>query len=864
MNCQSIKNKKAEIHTVIESAKPDIILGNESWLTPDIKNSEIFPDSFDAIRKDRASDAHGGVFIAFRRDLLCTEAPELPTKCEIIWCKLNIIGCRTLYLGSFYRPPRFPTQELELKYLEDFNTSLSRIMSNKNAHVLVGGDFNCGDIEWSTMQVPEGFPKRPVQTKLVDIIQDHCLSQMVNIHTREDKTLDLLFTNSPSPINRVKGMPPIGKADHDIVYIEHDIKAKRIQQAPHKIFQYKRADMDGLHDHLARYRDSFLSTDHSQVSVSDMWVSFKSEALSAIERFIPSKMTKTKYSLPWTNIFSFENDNPDPDCPRKNEKAKKFWSFVKSLKKDASGINTLRENGILKTDTLDKANICNRQFQSAFTRESDDEIPSKGTSPFTAMGEITVDPKGVIKLLNNLNIHKAPGPDGLSARVLKECSSEIAPVLTYIFNESLAQGAVPDDWRQANVAPVFKKGEKYDAANYRPVSLTCICCKTLEHIIVSNINKHLALENLLADCQHGFRSQRSCETQLVQFYHDLVSNLDRAVGRGHRQTDVIVMDFAKAFDKVPHKRLLYKLDFYGIRGSTHKWIDSWLSERSQKVVLDGCASDPVPVLSGVPQGSVIGPVLFLIFINDLPDNIRSSVRLFADDCVLYRNVKSPLDCQILQDDLNSLAKWEMDWQMKFNVSKCHSMRVTRLHPSRHIDFNYTLHQQTLEQVQSAKYLGLTITDDLDWGQHISEITCKATKTLGFLRRNLALAPRHTKEVAYKTLVRPQLKMAAPIWHPYHETQIEKVEKVQRTAARLTCRRWRNTSSVGEMLDELEWPILESRRERSSLTFFYKIHSGTVSLDKDKYLTPAPNLRHTRASHESQYTRPFAYSDALKN
>ena len=188
-----------------------------------------------------------------------------------------------------------------------------------------------------------------------------------------------------------------------------------------------------------------------------------------------------------------------------------------SLKKDASGINTLRENGILKTDTLDKANICNRQFQSAFTRESDDEIPSKGTSPFTAMGEITVDPNGVIKLLNNLNIHKAPGPDGLSARVLKECSSEIAPVLTYIFNESLAQGAVPDDWRQANVAPVFKKGEKYDAANYRPVSLTCICCKTLEHIIVSNINKHLALENILADCQHGFRSQRSCETQLVQF-----------------------------------------------------------------------------------------------------------------------------------------------------------------------------------------------------------------------------------------------------------------------------------------------------------------------------------------------------------
>ena len=292
------------------------------------------------------------------------------------------------------------------------------------------------------------------------------------------------------------------------------------------------------------------------------------------------KVIRDAYWKHISNIFSFETESPDPDGPRKNEKAKKFWSFVKSLKNDAFGINTLRENGILKTDTLDKANICNRQFQSAFTRESDDEIPSKGTSPFTPMGEITVDPNGVLKLLNNLKIHKAPGPDGLSTRVLKECSSEIAPILALIYNETLAQGTVPDDWRQANVAPIFKKGEKYDAANYRPVSLTCICCKTLEHIIVSNINKHLAFESILADCQHGFRSQRSCETQLVQFLHDLVSNLDRALNRNHRQTDVIIMDFAKTFDKVPHRRLLYKLDYYGIRGSTHKWITSWTLSKS--------------------------------------------------------------------------------------------------------------------------------------------------------------------------------------------------------------------------------------------------------------------------------------------
>ena len=209
------------------------------------------------------------------------------------------------------------------------------------------------------------------------------------------------------------------------------------------------------------------------------------------------------------------------------------------------------------------------QLKLLFYHKADSDWPSKGASPFSSMGGITVDPKGVAKLLDGLNVHKAPGPDGLNARVLKGCSTQISPILALIYNESLAQGNVPDDWQHANVSPVFKKGEKYDAANYRPVSLTCICCKTLEHILVSNINKHLALDSILADCQLGFRSRRSCETQLVQFVHHIISNLDGAMNPGHKQTDLIIMDFAKAFDKVPHRRLLHKLDYYGIRGTTH-------------------------------------------------------------------------------------------------------------------------------------------------------------------------------------------------------------------------------------------------------------------------------------------------------
>ena len=222
------------------------------------------------------------------------------------------------------------------------------------------------------------------------------------------------------------------------------------------------------------------------------------------------------------------------------------------------------------------------------------------------------------------------------------------------------------------------------------------------------------------------------------------------------------------------------------------------------------------------------------------------------------------DSLTLQEDLTSLGEWEADWQMKFNVAKCHSMRVTRHQHHKHILFDYSLHNQTLENVQSAKYLGITISDNMDRGQHISEISSKATKTLGFLRRNLAFAPKRTKEVAYKTLVRPKLEYAAPIWSPYWKLQINQVEKVQGTVARWTCRRLPNTSSVSEMLDKLEWPSLEARRDRSSLLLFHKIHSGAVSIEKDKYLTSDQSLKSTRASHSAQFCRYQTYSDALKN
>ena len=252
---------------------------------------------------------------------------------------------------------------------------------------------------------------------------------------------------------------------------------------------------------------------------------------------------------------------------------------------------------------------------------------------------------------------------------------------------------------------IYKKGTHHDAANYRPVSLTSLCCKLLEHFIVSKTVNHLERYNILDDCQHGFRAKRSCETQILTLYHELAASLDKKI-----QTDMIILDFSKAFDRVPHQRLLKKVHHYGIRGTTYQWISSFLNSRTQQVLVEGQSSEKVPVVSGVPQGSVLGPVLFLIFINDLPEDINSRTRVFADDCILYRQISSENDQQLLQEDLDRLATWEKTWGMEFHPQKCSVMRISRARTPR--TFQYHLKDVPLAEEQSSKYLGVDLQSNL--------------------------------------------------------------------------------------------------------------------------------------------------------
>ena len=377
-----------------------------------------------------------------------------------------------------------------------------------------------------------------------------------------------------------------------------------------------------------------------------------------------------------------------------SDSPKRFWSYIKSLKVDNIGIPTLNNNNKLESDNRLKAEILNSQFKSVFTQENV-HLPQEPSTNIPPMSDIIITTEGVAKLLHGLNPNKATGPDDIPARILQLAANELAPALQIIFQKSLDTGKLPLSWSQANIAPIFKKGDRSLAENYRPISLTSICCKILEHIIFTNIMNHFDCYSVLTDRQHGFRSKHSTESQLIITTQDLAQSLNKKL-----QVDMIILDFSKAFDTVPHNRLLNKLDRYGIRNKTHTWISNFLKYRKQRVVIGGEHSTWTQVMSGVPQGTVLGPLLFLTYINDLPNNINSSIRLFADDCVLYREIKNAIDSQELQKDLNSLMKW----QMNFNPKKCFVMRLTH---ARHMTrFNYILGDKSLQETDNHPYLGV--------------------------------------------------------------------------------------------------------------------------------------------------------------
>ena len=299
----------------------------------------------------------------------------------------------------------------------------------------------------------------------------------------------------------------------------------------------------------------------------------------------------------------------------------------------------------LITDDTSKAEALREQYDSVFTKENLTNLPDIPKSPYGDIPDICFTACGIQSQLESIRPDKACGQDQIPTRVLKETATELAPVLASLFQQSFNIGILPSDWKYANITIIFKKGHRADPKNYRPVSLTSLTSQIMEHIVCKQICHHLSANSAIYRHQHGFQKGLSCETQLILIIHEWASILNI-----NGQVDVIFLDFEKAFDSVPHERLLLKARFYGIMGKLHYWLRDFLSGRRQRIVVNRSSSKWSPVLLGVPQGTVLRPILFLLFINDLPWDISLSVKLFADEAyssVTYR-------CQLINISYNMI------------------------------------------------------------------------------------------------------------------------------------------------------------------------------------------------------------------
>ena len=535
-----------------------------------------------------------------------------------------------------------------------------------------------------------------------------------------------------------------------------------------------------------------------------------------------------------------------------------FWSFVRGRKQSPPPPSFYHNNcKITSPDIISSA------FSDYFCSVCKQSGPVPNLPPpcslhIPELSHISVSANQIAALLKQLPSNKSPGPDCILPNVLNKISSEIAHPLGLLFNASLSIGQLPDAWRCANITPVHKKGDKVLLTNYRPVALTSVLCKVLERIITVVLNNHLNTFALLNPYQHGFVKHRSCVTQLVNIIQSWSSTLDR---RRPPRVDAVFLDMSKAFDTMPHHILLEKLaTSFNVRGKLWCWVRSFLTDRKQRVLFRGGVSSWVNITSGVPQGSVLGPLLFNLFVNDISHSTSSSCVLFADDILLYRTIENANDELVLQSDLDKLANWSNVNEMTFNISKTKVMHITRC---RNLDpILYNLGTLPIESTKSFQYLGLTLDSKLSWATHTSSVVARANRMLGFIRTVARGSSTNAIFSLYKSLVLPILEYGLPAWHPFTLSQQNQLERVQRTATRLALKQRRGVMSYEDRLQHLHWHPLTNRRNYLLSAFVFKVLHGTAhceSILTGVFINPrhldSLTFRHLSARTDSLFHSP---------
>lgn len=846
--------------------EPHVVIISETWLHSGILDFEITPPGYKIYRKDRDSRG-GGVALLFQESMHVQRSPDIAdTECVIAKVFLNDFH---LVIAGFYRPPN----------CDIFFDNLNEFLCTAGTHcknILLAGDFNAPSVDWST-----DFPNAlcAAAEPLTDIVLFHGLTQLVKQPTRALNILDLFLVND----HVLKRNPRVdifeGISDHRMASLTLELNFRlKPSKSQHLIPVYSHASDVDILDALDNEFSKFvcLSESHDG-SVHSLWCFFKKLVHNCIDNFVPKKRKYVCETNPWMtrNLVrlgrklkkvrkqhtvrpSKANSDKLTNLRRQLKngilKAKdhyqnvslknflesspdKFWRYLSPKKTHVSDICV---DGIMLTDKLRIANALNEYFCSAFTSD-DGKIPRISVLDATPpISSLDINEAGVLSLLLGIDVKKSPGVDEIPNAFLRRYAEWCAKYLCIIFNKSLSRAEIPHDWKHAKIIPIPKSEDHSLLSSYRPISLLCTSSKLMEHIIFKHISVFIENNGLCDTRQHGFRRGMSTVTQLLETVHEIAATLD-----SQGQIDIIFLDFEKAFDRVSHQKLLLKLKPILKNDQLLQWTEAYLTNRRQTVVVDDAKSDSSDVRSGIPQGSVLGPLFFLLFINDIVQHIPVKIRLFADDCILYNEIHSEADQAILNSSLSVIATWCLEWQMSINLRKTVSMTITRKQKS--LPFVYSINGHNLSSVTQYKYLGLVITSDLRWSNHVAHIKNKAMKKLGYLRRTLAKSTSNIKLLAYKTFIRPLLEYATPVWGPYTQSNVSEIENIQRKAVRFIFNSYRRHTSVSALLQDANLETLEVRRYRDRLKMLYLIYRQHVKIDRELYIKPC-SRRPTRSSH----------------
>ena len=895
-NANSVVGKMHELRERVEGR--DIIGIAETWATDNVNDAELSIEGYTLYRHDRKEGKGGGLIMYIKKSIessLCTDLMHEEFN-ESLWCTVRTeVG--TILVGLCYRSPASTSRNND-KLLELFRASVKQ---PRIKHVLIIGDFNYPDINYSQHFVTANDDTAPA--RFFNTTQEFFLFQNVALPTRvrqgqQPSVLDYIFTDEDNLVDELQYNTPLGKSDHVVLQWDFLVKVHHKSSSQRKLNYWK-----GDYDEISRGLQAInWQEQFSQASVEQMWTRFKTTVNCLEQQYVPVKSytTNRKRKNKWItkatvnqikkrdrawkqyrqfpSTKNFENykqiRNKVVSMIRADEeeynsrilwgfkgKPKRFYGHMRRLQTVKDGVSALkRSSGELTTTDQQVADVLGNFFQSVFTKEEGlqdylKDVNGDDTALRTANLNIDFTKDAVINKLQRLQPDKSAGPDNLHPILLRNCAAAVAEPLSIIFRKSFETGDVPVDWKTANIVPIYKKGSKTDPANYRPVSLTSVPCKIMESFIKEALLKHLNQFNMISELQHGFMEGRSCLTNLLESLECWTKALDDGYG-----VDVLYLDYRKAFDSVPHKRLLQKLSLYGVNGSALMWIENFLTLRTTRVGVRGYFSDWFQVLSGVPQGSVLGPLLFLLFVNELPSWIVNSMRMFADDTKVWAYIRSTEDSQSLQKDLDNLTTWSKEWLLHFNPDKCKVMHIGHKFDTKYYMMDDT-RKVELQSVSVEKDLGVFTTDNLKPSLQCQKAAAKARSVLGMVRRNFRKLNVNGFLLVYKSYIRPHLEYCVQAWSPYHQKDIQCLESVQRAATKLVPSL--RKLSYEDRLNRLGLTTLYQRRIRGDLIETYKILTGKVNVASDNFFRLHTNSHNTRG-HSLKLSVQRSRLDVRKN